>query len=135
MFLQFVLAFSAYLHVLGTQFSQKFSSQCSVVQVLSIQITLRSIPDLQFSRISWWHLAKDAAWAFKDCVRTLYTQVYHFWTLIPNSIRQMMFNEFKTMCTWELRYNLVITTTFERRASARLSSWLKKVRNSDERPD
>ncbi|WMV25264.1 hypothetical protein MTR67_018649 [Solanum verrucosum] len=32
MFLQFVLAFSAYLHVLGTQFSQKFSSQCSVVR-------------------------------------------------------------------------------------------------------
>ncbi|WMV29129.1 hypothetical protein MTR67_022514 [Solanum verrucosum] len=32
MFLQFVLAFSAYLHVLGTQFSQKFTSQCSVVR-------------------------------------------------------------------------------------------------------
>ncbi|WMV29295.1 hypothetical protein MTR67_022680 [Solanum verrucosum] len=39
------------------------------------------------------------------------------------------------MCTWEPRCNLVITTTFERRASARLSSWLKKVRDSVERPD
>ncbi|WMV25878.1 hypothetical protein MTR67_019263 [Solanum verrucosum] len=39
------------------------------------------------------------------------------------------------MCTWEPRYNLVITTTFERRASARLSSWLKKVWDSVERPD
>ncbi|WMV20219.1 hypothetical protein MTR67_013604 [Solanum verrucosum] len=60
MFLQFVLAFSAYLHVLGTQFSQKFSSQCSVVQVLSIQITLRSVPDLQFSRISDQNALNDS---------------------------------------------------------------------------
>ncbi|KAG5606302.1 hypothetical protein H5410_027794, partial [Solanum commersonii] len=38
-----------------------------------------------------------------------------------------MFNNVKTMCTWESRYNLVIGTTFERKASARLSSWLKKT--------
>ncbi|WMV14717.1 hypothetical protein MTR67_008102 [Solanum verrucosum] len=38
------------------------------------------------------------------------------------------------MCTWESRYNLVIGTTFERKTSARLSSWLKKVRDSGERP-
>ncbi|WMV13877.1 hypothetical protein MTR67_007262 [Solanum verrucosum] len=65
---------------------------------------------------------------------SLYTQAYHFWSEIPNSIRQAMFNNFKTMCTWESRYNLVIGTTFERKASARLSSWLKKVRDSGERP-
>ncbi|KAH0679486.1 hypothetical protein KY284_020571 [Solanum tuberosum] len=76
---------------------------------------------------SSWHLAKDAARALKDCVRRLYTQAYHSWSEIPNRIRQAMFNEFKTMCTWEPRYNLVITTTFEKRASARLSSWPKKV--------
>ena len=29
---------------------------------------------------------------------------------------------------------MVIATTFERRASARLSSWLKKVRDTDQRP-
>ncbi|KAL3370799.1 hypothetical protein AABB24_007700 [Solanum stoloniferum] len=46
-----------------------------------------------------------------------------------------MFNNFKTMCTWESRYNLVIGTTFERKASARLSSWLKSIRDSGERPD
>ncbi|KAG5605318.1 hypothetical protein H5410_026810 [Solanum commersonii] len=39
------------------------------------------------------------------------------------------------MCTWEPRCNLVITTTFERRASARLSSWLKKIWDSVERLD
>ncbi|XP_049410583.1 uncharacterized protein LOC125873765 [Solanum stenotomum] len=39
------------------------------------------------------------------------------------------------MCTWESRYNLVIGTTFERKASVRLSSWLKSVRDSGERPD
>ncbi|WMV41525.1 hypothetical protein MTR67_034910 [Solanum verrucosum] len=38
------------------------------------------------------------------------------------------------MCTWESRYNLVSATTFERRASTRLSSWLKKVWDSDQRP-
>ncbi|XP_049382597.1 uncharacterized protein LOC125846935 [Solanum stenotomum] len=38
------------------------------------------------------------------------------------------------MCTWESRYNLVIGTTFERKASTRLSSWLKSVRDSGERP-
>ncbi|WMV60315.1 hypothetical protein MTR67_053700 [Solanum verrucosum] len=38
------------------------------------------------------------------------------------------------MCTWESRYNLVIGTTFERKASARLSSWLKSVQDSGERP-
>ncbi|KAH0696233.1 hypothetical protein KY290_013588 [Solanum tuberosum] len=38
------------------------------------------------------------------------------------------------LCTWESRYNLVIGTTFERKASAKLSSWLKKVRDSGERP-
>ncbi|XP_049346719.1 uncharacterized protein LOC125811260 [Solanum verrucosum] len=37
------------------------------------------------------------------------------------------------MCTWESRYNLVIGTTFERKASTRLSSWLKSVRDSGER--
>ncbi|XP_006352133.1 uncharacterized protein [Solanum tuberosum] len=46
-----------------------------------------------------------------------------------------MFNNFKTMCTWESRYNLLIGTTFERKVSARLSSWLKSVRDSGERPD
>ncbi|KAG5629474.1 hypothetical protein H5410_001191 [Solanum commersonii] len=56
---------------------------------------------------SSWHPAKDAARALKEC----------------------------TMCTWELRYNLVIGITFERKASTRLSSWLKKVRDGGERPD
>ncbi|XP_049397343.1 uncharacterized protein LOC125861503 [Solanum stenotomum] len=45
-----------------------------------------------------------------------------------------MFNNFKTMCIWESRYNLVIGTTFEREASTRLSNWLKSVRDSGERP-
>ncbi|WMV38656.1 hypothetical protein MTR67_032041 [Solanum verrucosum] len=84
---------------------------------------------------SSWHPAKDAARALKECVRRLYTQAYHSWSEIPNSIRQAMFNNFKTMCTWESRYNLVVGTTFERKASARLSSWLKSVRDSGERPD
>ncbi|WMV33914.1 hypothetical protein MTR67_027299 [Solanum verrucosum] len=84
---------------------------------------------------SSWHPAKDVAQALKDCVRRLYTQAYHSWSEIPNSIRQAMFNNFKTMCTWESRYNLVIGTTFERKASVRLSSWLKSVRDSGECPD
>ncbi|WMV28728.1 hypothetical protein MTR67_022113 [Solanum verrucosum] len=84
---------------------------------------------------SSWYPAKDAARALKKCVRRLYTQAYHSWSEIPNSIRQTIFNNFKTMCTWESRYNLVIGTTFERKASARLSSWLKSVRDSGERPD
>ncbi|KAG5632576.1 hypothetical protein H5410_004293 [Solanum commersonii] len=53
---------------------------------------------------SSWHPAKGGARALKDC----------------------------TMCTWESRYDLVIGTTFERKASARLSSWLKKVWDSGE---
>ncbi|KAG5606051.1 hypothetical protein H5410_027543 [Solanum commersonii] len=52
---------------------------------------------------------KDVARALKDCGE------------IPNSIRQAMFNNFKTMCTWELRHNHVLSTTFERKADARLS--------------
>ncbi|WMV32666.1 hypothetical protein MTR67_026051 [Solanum verrucosum] len=82
-----------------------------------------------------WHPAKDVAQALKECVRRLYAQAYLSWSEIPNSIRQAMFNNFKTMCTWESRYNLVIGTTFERKASARLSSWLKSVRDSGECPD
>ncbi|KAG5586224.1 hypothetical protein H5410_046658 [Solanum commersonii] len=54
---------------------------------------------------------------------------YHSWGEIRNNICQTMFNEFK--CTWEPRYNMVNATTFERRASTRLSSWLKKVWDSD----
>ncbi|WMV58372.1 hypothetical protein MTR67_051757, partial [Solanum verrucosum] len=76
---------------------------------------------------SSWHPVKDAARDLKDCVRRLYTQAYHSWSEIPNSIHSAMFNNFK-------RYNLVIGTTFERKASARLSSWLKKVWDSGERP-
>ncbi|KAG5581388.1 hypothetical protein H5410_052015 [Solanum commersonii] len=83
---------------------------------------------------SSWHPAKDAAWALKDCVRRLYTQAYHSWSKIPNSILQAMFNNFKTMCTWESRYNLVIGTTCERKVSARLSSWLKSIWDSGEHP-
>ncbi|WMV41490.1 hypothetical protein MTR67_034875 [Solanum verrucosum] len=52
---------------------------------------------------SSWHPVKDAARALKDCVRRLYTQAYHSWSEIPNSILQAMFNNFK-----ESRYNLVI---------------------------
>uniref|UniRef100_M1DJG8 Uncharacterized protein n=1 Tax=Solanum tuberosum TaxID=4113 RepID=M1DJG8_SOLTU len=44
---------------------------------------------------SSWHPAKDVVRALKDCVRRLYTHVYHSWTEIPNSIRQTMFNNFK----------------------------------------
>ncbi|WMV07393.1 hypothetical protein MTR67_000778 [Solanum verrucosum] len=44
---------------------------------------------------SSWHLTKDAARAFKNYVRRLYTRAYHSWSEIPNSIRQTMFNEFK----------------------------------------
>ncbi|WMV60316.1 hypothetical protein MTR67_053701 [Solanum verrucosum] len=36
---------------------------------------------------SSWHPAKDAARALKECVRRLYTQAYHSWSEIPNSIR------------------------------------------------
>ncbi|WMV30757.1 hypothetical protein MTR67_024142 [Solanum verrucosum] len=82
---------------------------------------------------SSWYPAKDVARDLTDNVRRLYTNAYHSWSEIPNSIRQAMFNGFKTMCTWELRYNLVIGTTFERRASARLSSWLKKVWDTNQR--
>ncbi|WMV58235.1 hypothetical protein MTR67_051620 [Solanum verrucosum] len=39
------------------------------------------------------------------------------------------------MCTWDSRYNLVIGTTFERKAYSRLSSWLKKVQDSGDHPD
>ncbi|KAG5606236.1 hypothetical protein H5410_027728 [Solanum commersonii] len=81
------------------------------------------------------HPTKNVARALKKCVRRLYTQAYHSWSEIPNSIHQSMFNNFKTMCTWESRYKLVIGTTFERKASARLSSWLKSVRDSGEHPD
>ncbi|WMV50846.1 hypothetical protein MTR67_044231 [Solanum verrucosum] len=42
-----------------------------------------------------WHHAKDVARALKDCVRRLYTQAYHSWSEIPNSIRQALFNNFK----------------------------------------
>ncbi|WMV51318.1 hypothetical protein MTR67_044703 [Solanum verrucosum] len=50
---------------------------------------------------SSWHPIKDAARDLKVCVRRLYTQAYHSWSEIPNSIRQAMFNNFKTMCNWE----------------------------------
>ncbi|WMV24320.1 hypothetical protein MTR67_017705 [Solanum verrucosum] len=39
-----------------------------------------------------------------------------------------------TICTWEPRFNMVIAITFERRASVRLSSWLKKARDTDQCP-
>ncbi|XP_015168391.1 uncharacterized protein [Solanum tuberosum] len=84
---------------------------------------------------SSWHPAKDAARDLKYCVRRLYTQAYHSWGEIPNNIRQTMFNNFMTMCTWEPRQNHVLSTTFERKESARLSAWLKKVWDSVERPD
>ncbi|XP_055826484.1 uncharacterized protein LOC129894908 [Solanum dulcamara] len=76
--------------------------------------------------------SKEASKALQESVRRLYTEPYHSWREIPNSIRQAMFNEFKTLCTSEPRYNKVIATTFERKASAILSSWLKKARDDRE---
>lgn len=35
------------------------------------------------------------------------------------------------MCTWKLKYNIVIATIFEGKLSARLSSWPKRVRDND----
>ncbi|WMV50645.1 hypothetical protein MTR67_044030, partial [Solanum verrucosum] len=35
---------------------------------------------------SLWNHAKDAARALKECVRRLFTQAYHSWREIPNSI-------------------------------------------------
>ncbi|WMV42644.1 hypothetical protein MTR67_036029 [Solanum verrucosum] len=40
-------------------------------------------------------IAKDAARALKDCFRRLYTQSYYSWSEISNSIRQVIFNNFK----------------------------------------
>ncbi|KAG5610443.1 hypothetical protein H5410_021724 [Solanum commersonii] len=37
---------------------------------------------------SSWHPTKDVARALKNCVRRLYTQTYHSWSEIPNSICQ-----------------------------------------------
>ncbi|KAG5604883.1 hypothetical protein H5410_026375 [Solanum commersonii] len=50
---------------------------------------------------SLWNSAKDVARALKECVRKLFTQTYHFWSEIPNSIRQAMFNEFKFKAMFE----------------------------------
>ncbi|KAG5614704.1 hypothetical protein H5410_014528, partial [Solanum commersonii] len=80
-----------------------------------------------------WHTAKDAARALKEYVKKLFTQAYHSWSEIPNSIRQAIYNEFK-VCTWEPKYNMVIVTIFERRASTRLSNWLKKAQDTDQCP-
>uniref|UniRef100_M1DSI6 Uncharacterized protein n=1 Tax=Solanum tuberosum TaxID=4113 RepID=M1DSI6_SOLTU len=44
---------------------------------------------------SSWYPANDAARTLKDSVRRLFTQTYHSWSEIPNSIRQAMFNERK----------------------------------------
>ncbi|WMV29013.1 hypothetical protein MTR67_022398 [Solanum verrucosum] len=52
---------------------------------------------------SSWNPAKDAAQALKECVRRLFTQAYHFWSEIPNSIRQAMFNEFKYWNTYKFK--------------------------------
>ncbi|WMV08696.1 hypothetical protein MTR67_002081 [Solanum verrucosum] len=52
---------------------------------------------------SSWHPVKDAAWALKECVRKLYTQAYHSWSEIPNSIRQVMFNNFKYWNTYKFK--------------------------------
>ncbi|WMV32573.1 hypothetical protein MTR67_025958 [Solanum verrucosum] len=52
---------------------------------------------------SSWHPTKDAARALKECVRRLYTQVYHSWSEIPNSIRQTMFNNFKYWNTYKFK--------------------------------
>ncbi|WMV59299.1 hypothetical protein MTR67_052684 [Solanum verrucosum] len=56
---------------------------------------------------SLWYPAKDATRALKDF----------------------------TMCTWKPKFNMVIATTFKRRAFTRLSSWLKKARDTDQCTD
>ncbi|KAG5630672.1 hypothetical protein H5410_002389 [Solanum commersonii] len=80
---------------------------------------------------SSWHPAKDAALDLKDSVKRLFKQAYQSWSQIPNNIRQAMLNKFKTLCTWESRSTMLIATTFERRASSKLSSWLKNARKRE----
>ncbi|KAG5595151.1 hypothetical protein H5410_036383, partial [Solanum commersonii] len=53
-----------------------------------------------------WIFLKDGARALKECI----------------------------VCAWEPRYNMVIATTLERRACTILSSWLKKVWDTDQCP-
>ncbi|KAG5625388.1 hypothetical protein H5410_010606 [Solanum commersonii] len=67
------------------------------------------------------HRKFDAAPALKECVRRLlYTSLSLLEARFQTKIMPAMFNNFKTMCTWESRYNLVIGTTFESKASTRI---------------
>lgn len=43
-----------------------------------------------------WYLSKSATDALKESVRRLYSEPYTSWGQIPNNIRQIIFNEFKT---------------------------------------
>ncbi|KAG5584903.1 hypothetical protein H5410_045337 [Solanum commersonii] len=67
--------------------------------------------------------------ALHERVRRLFMEPYHSWSEIPEGICHAIFNEFKTMYTWKRKYNIFIVITFERRASARLSSWLQKAQD------
>ncbi|WMV10115.1 hypothetical protein MTR67_003500 [Solanum verrucosum] len=73
---------------------------------------------------SSWHLAKDATRDLKDCVRRLYIQAYHSWSEIPNN-----------SVYFGVEVQFVHYDHIERRASARLSSWIKKVWDTDQRLD
>ncbi|KAM3264165.1 hypothetical protein P3L10_001159 [Capsicum annuum] len=66
---------------------------------------------------SWYPASKEVDEAIRDSVMRLFTYPRQEWWDIPIVSKQVMFQEFKTMCCWLVKHDQAISVIFERHAA------------------
>ncbi|XP_070037541.1 uncharacterized protein [Nicotiana tomentosiformis] len=69
-----------------------------------------------------------------NAIRKLYDGPYATWTDGPFSMKEQIFNQFKSKCVWEARYSAEVAANFYHKAHKRLADAFSDARNKNKRP-
>ncbi|XP_019240550.1 PREDICTED: uncharacterized protein LOC109220543 [Nicotiana attenuata] len=69
-----------------------------------------------------------------DSMKPFYHEPWTSWKNIPYSIREQMWNQFRTRCTWHPQHQNAINSIFEKKVSIRIKDTMCAARNSGNMP-
>ncbi|XP_016501133.2 uncharacterized protein LOC107819531 [Nicotiana tabacum] len=70
-----------------------------------------------------------------DSMKPFYHEPWTSWGKIPYSIREQMWNQFRTRCTWHPQHQNAINSIFEKKAAIRIKDTMCAARNSGKMPE
>ncbi|XP_019234267.1 PREDICTED: flocculation protein FLO11-like [Nicotiana attenuata] len=70
-----------------------------------------------------------------DSMKPFYHEPWTSWKKIPYSIREQMWNQFRTRCTWNPQHQNAINSIFEKKVGIRIKDTMCASRNSGKMPD